>query len=183
MLLRVSTFRCTLFAERKRSKFTIVPGKKADRRGEAPWLLVASRNEGDERMCAHQSGTARAASWGAALRLGHCKFGDVVKQIDIKYLRSAPIQSQFQRDSARRWRPRGAASRQRRPKMKMRSRLFACLGTLVAILGSRDGANAAQKAEPSNVSTAVLYTDGMIIRLAQDDESEPEPGAKHRSPE
>jgi hypothetical protein len=67
--------------------------------------------------------------------------------------------------------------------MKMRSRLFACLGTLVAILGSRDGANAAQKAEPSNVSTAVLYTDGMIIRLAQDDGSEPEPGAKQRSPE
>jgi hypothetical protein len=67
--------------------------------------------------------------------------------------------------------------------MKMRSRLFACLGTLVAILGSRDGANAAQKAGPSNVSTAVLYTDGMIIRLAHDDANEPEPGAKHRSPE
>jgi hypothetical protein len=53
----------------------------------------------------------------------------------------------------------------------------------VAILGSRDGANAAQKAGPSNVSTAVLYTDGMIIRLANDDANEPEPGAKHRSPE
>jgi hypothetical protein len=67
--------------------------------------------------------------------------------------------------------------------MKTRSRLFACLGTLVALLGSRDSANAAQKATPSNVSTAVLYTDGMIIRLAQDDMNEPEPGAKHRSPE
>jgi hypothetical protein len=58
---------------------------------------------------------------------------------------------------------------------------FRLLRPLVAILGSQDDANAAQKVAPSDGSTAVLYTDGMIIRLMEDDENEPEPGAKRRS--
>jgi len=54
--------------------------------------------------------------------------------------------------------------------MNTRLRLLACLGTLVALVASRDDANAAGKAAQSSVSTAVLYTDGSIVRLAQDDE-------------
>ncbi|MGE5261507.1 MAG: hypothetical protein ACM3MH_11600 [Actinomycetota bacterium] len=65
--------------------------------------------------------------------------------------------------------------------MKTRLRLVACLGTLVALVASRDNANTAQKETPSNVSTALLYTDGTIIRMAQDDWNEPEPRAKRRS--
>jgi hypothetical protein len=57
--------------------------------------------------------------------------------------------------------------------MKTRLRLVACLGTLVALLASRDNANTAQKESPSNASTALLYTDGTIIRLAQDEQSDP----------
>jgi hypothetical protein len=53
--------------------------------------------------------------------------------------------------------------------MQERFRFFACLATLVALIASRDDANAAQKKVASNtVSTAVLYTDGSIIRLAED---------------
>ena len=56
--------------------------------------------------------------------------------------------------------------------MKTHLRLIACLGTLVAIAAGRDNADAAaQKIAPDNVSTAILYTDGSIIRLAQDDQS------------
>lgn len=65
--------------------------------------------------------------------------------------------------------------------MKTRLRLVACLGTLVALVASRDNANTAQKETPSNVSTALLYTDGTIIRMAQDDWNAPEPRAKRRS--
>jgi hypothetical protein len=43
----------------------------------------------------------------------------------------------------------------------------------MALVAGRDNADAAApKTAPSNISTAVLYTDGMIIRLAQDDESD-----------
>ena len=56
--------------------------------------------------------------------------------------------------------------------MKARLRLIACLGTLVALVAGREDANAVQRAASSDVSTAVLYTDGWIIRFAQDDESD-----------
>ena len=56
--------------------------------------------------------------------------------------------------------------------MKARLRLIACLGTLVALVASREDANAVPRAASSDVSTAVLYTDGWIIRFAQDDESD-----------
>ena len=56
--------------------------------------------------------------------------------------------------------------------MKTRLRLIACLGTLVALVAGREDANAVQRAASSNVSTAVLYTDGWIIRLAQDEQSD-----------
>lgn len=53
--------------------------------------------------------------------------------------------------------------------MQERFRFFACLATLVALIASRDDTNAAPKKVASNtVSTAVLYTDGSIIRLAED---------------
>ena len=56
--------------------------------------------------------------------------------------------------------------------MQERFRFYACLATLVALIGSRDDVNAAQKKVASNnVSTAVLYTDGSIIRLAEDNQS------------
>jgi hypothetical protein len=62
-----------------------------------------------------------------------------------------------------------AISRYIKQDVKANLRVFACLATLVALIASRDDANAAQKKVASNtVSTAVLYTDGSIIRLAED---------------
>jgi hypothetical protein len=63
---------------------------------------------------------------------------------------------------------------------KNQFRFFACLATLVALIASREDANPAQKkVASSNVSTAVLYTDGWIIRLAEDDQSE----TSHQAPD
>ena len=56
--------------------------------------------------------------------------------------------------------------------MQSRFQIFACLATLVALVG-RDDADAAEKeVDSSNASTAVLYTDGSIIRWAEDDQND-----------
>jgi hypothetical protein len=53
--------------------------------------------------------------------------------------------------------------------MITRFRLVACLGSLFAIMASREPAAAAYRPDPAVASTAVLFTDGSIIRMAQDD--------------
>ena len=57
--------------------------------------------------------------------------------------------------------------------MQSRFQIFACLATLVALFAGRDDADAAeQEVDSSNASTAVLYTDGSIIRWAEDDQND-----------
>ena len=53
--------------------------------------------------------------------------------------------------------------------MITRFRLVACLGSLFAIMASREPAAVAYRPDPAVASTAVLFTDGSIIRMPQDD--------------
>jgi hypothetical protein len=56
--------------------------------------------------------------------------------------------------------------------MKLAFQLIACLVSSLALIAIRDDANANQRMASPEVSTPFLYTDGSIIRLAQDEQSE-----------
>ena len=53
--------------------------------------------------------------------------------------------------------------------MPTRFRLAACLASFVTLIAGREDAAATYRVDPGTRPTAVLYTDGFIIRMAQDD--------------
>ncbi len=53
--------------------------------------------------------------------------------------------------------------------MLTRFRLAACLASFVALIAGREDAAATYRVDPAARPSAVLYTDGFIIRMAQDE--------------
>jgi hypothetical protein len=53
--------------------------------------------------------------------------------------------------------------------MLTRFPLAACLASFVALIAGREDAAATYRVDPATRASAVLYTDGFIIRMAQDD--------------
>jgi hypothetical protein len=53
--------------------------------------------------------------------------------------------------------------------MLTRFPLAACLASFVALVAGREDAAASYRVDPATRPSAMLYTDGFIIRMAQDD--------------
>jgi hypothetical protein len=64
--------------------------------------------------------------------------------------------------------------------MFTRFRLAACLASFVALIAGRNDADAADRVDQTTRPSAVLYTDGFIIRMA--DNEDPRAGSDERKP-